>query len=147
MREIEFRGMSTIDEAEMSERWIKHHGKWVHGTPIENYIISGVVEATEEYICIECWCPVIPETISQYTGLKDRNSKKIFEGDIVQIDYGFGGKNAEIYYSEDKGWSAGVRTLNGMQHCLKVIGNKWENPELLEEVMKNESTSNNRQRL
>ncbi|MHC5319513.1 YopX family protein [Listeria kieliensis] len=136
MREIEFRGMSTIDEAEMSERWIKHHGKWIHGTPIENYIISGVVEATEEYICIECWCPVIPETISQYTGLKDKNGKKIFEGDIVQIESEFvGSENAEVHYTEDyMELCAGRWILHRIRHAAEVIGNKWENPELLEGV-------------
>ncbi len=134
MREIEFRGMSTLDEAELSERLIEHNGKWIHGTPIEDYIVNGIVEVNDEYIAMKQWVSVDPETISQYTGLKDKNGQKIFEGDILQIESEFvGSENAEVHYTEDyMELCAGRWILHRIRHAAEVIGNKWENPELLE---------------
>lgn len=135
MREIEFRGMATIDEEEMSEWLIQHSGKWVHGTPIEDYIVSGIVEANDEYIAIEQPVRVDPDTISQYTGLKDKNGKKIFEGDICW--YERGKSYGEVFFEEGRFlWEneAMYGDLWEIHDILEVIGNKWENPELLEEV-------------
>lgn len=42
---------------------------------------------------------VIPETISQYTGLTDKNDKKIFEGDIIQDGHVYG----TVVYSQEYG--------------------------------------------
>ncbi|MHC5281136.1 YopX family protein [Listeria kieliensis] len=132
------------------------------GTPIEDYIVSGIVEVNDEYIAMEQWVSVDPETISQYTGLKDINDQKIFEGDIIKYTsednihfisvvkyYGDGCYPAfDIDFPSD--WEPSGNGFSEACWCnesIEVIGNKWENPELLEEVMKNESTSNNRQRL
>lgn len=64
MREIEFRG-KRID-----------NGEWVHG-----YLL---IYENEAYIFEE----VDPDTVGQYTGLKDKNGKKIYEGDILSSDLG-----------------------------------------------------------
>jgi len=77
--------------------------------------------------------------IMQYTGLKDENGKKVFSGDIVQP-----------YYSEKIKAPLSEIKYIGRSFCMsqdneeseidciwwnlfEVIGNKWENPELLED--------------
>ena len=70
-----FRGLS-IDE--------NSKGEWKYGHLIEDsgraFIINEVIEANEQYITIGSWDPVRPDTVSQSTGLHDKNGKEIFEG-------------------------------------------------------------------
>ena len=79
--------------------------------------------------------------IMQYTGLKDKNSNEIYEGDIVHLDEYYGsGLNYEVIYDsgswllvENKG--VGMEDDDFLAHYregeIKVIGNIYENPELL----------------
>ena len=97
---------------------------------------------------------VIPETVGQYTGLNDKNGTKIFEGDILHIKTGNGWtcpKGTDIYYevvftdfniqcnstTEYIGFVAKRgKSLSSIyyiidQYGAEVVGNKYDNPELL----------------
>ena len=79
--------------------------------------------------------------LMQYTGLKDKNGKEIYEGDIVKLraNHGIG----VVKYSDE--WGAfvvgyikprqlAVLGMNYYKEDIEILGNIYENPELIKEV-------------
>ncbi len=77
------------------------------------------------------------EKIMQCTSLKDKNGKLIFEGDIVKIQGDCGEENVNVWWGDAYGsWMCLVcmhedQELNLYNEEAEIIGNIYENPELL----------------
>lgn len=123
--------------------------KWKYGYLIEDggeaFIINQVIEANEQYIVIGSWDPVRPETVSQSTGLFDKNGEEIFEGDIITnginiVDIkrhqtlGFYTivDGRESFFGDSISIEGFEEDVEEFTQIIQIIGNIYENPELLE---------------
>ena len=147
MREILFRG-KRIDNGEWVEGFYSRvtnnwEQKNVHFITCFKDLDNGETVLTRQEI-------VIPETIGQYTGLTDKNGKKIFEGDIVTAPYidpifhskwneGNPTENTVVKYADGVFYIEYIEskhkiTLFGLldgEKEAEVIGNIHDNPELM----------------
>lgn len=128
MREILFRG-KRLD-----------NGEWVYGDLLNHYDGGAEIFEHKETIFVGKklegrWYFVDSKTISQFTGLYDRNDVKIFEGDIVRyVDLINKPRKDKIIFVKGKFalaeyWFVDA-PLNNNE--LEVIGNIYDNPDLLE---------------
>ena len=118
------------------------NGEWVCGDLLQD-VESGIC-AIVSYVNLggnihdlseSCIFAVIPETVGQYTGLTDKNGTKIFEGDIVQafecIYVIMWDSVRAMFYLRDPISRVSADFYNYFGSDLTVIGNIYDNPELL----------------
>ena len=148
MREILFKA-KRLDNGE----WVE--GNLIHCEDVDENCKAIIIPKTdaemyegiegifEDDLGFEKWYKIDPTTLCQYTGLMDKNGRRIWENDICdrkekypeivvfnkgdwQLDYSYVfGK--EIHYS-----ACNLGFYVCERKCVKVIGNIFDNPELLE---------------
>lgn len=131
MPEILFRG-KRID-----------NGEWVEGFYNRTWLTNGeVITEIREFERphhMQYFIEVDPSTVGQYTGLTDKNGKRIFEGDVVEHrEYG----NLAVVWDDGAFQLMREDTFYDMLDHYTLgfavfIGNIHDNPELLEEVSDN----------
>ena len=120
-REIKFRGKRIVN------------GEWVCGDYCDCRKLDNTVQ-------IRCWVgdyyasyDVVPKTVGQFTGRRDKDGKELCDGDLCK----YGSKVLEVFWSTIGTGSWWFRNMLGENvrridlDDLVVIGNKWDNSELL----------------
>lgn len=126
MTEILFRG-KRVDNDEWTEGYLfKHWGR--------AFILWGMTGDVPNMVEVK------PKTVRQFTGLVDKNGKKIFEGDLVETKRIFDRRIYEVRFSEKRcGWfpfacGDGCGCCEDEVECpedVEVIGNIYDNKDLL----------------
>ncbi|EAC7951334.1 hypothetical protein HR33_05905 [Listeria monocytogenes] len=128
MREIEFRGKAIHPNS--LEQIV---GSWAYGGIFENKIITRNLDMNSHYHGFISEIEIDLKTIGQYTGLKDKNGNKIFEGDVGWDEHNecYGVvkfEDAKFLYL----WENIAENLWEVADDIEICGNIHENPDLLE---------------
>lgn len=138
MREILFRGQTRRYGEKVRLNGEKIKSNWVYGGIFPQNGDGDFAIIYQQEPTVEKY-PVYADTVGQYTGMKDKNGKRIFEGDIIDfsdrsysdgygvVRYDAEGTEFEFVYDD---------LYEGLGRCyypedVEVIGNIYDNPELL----------------
>ena len=136
MREILFRGKRADS------------GEWVEADVLQTRYHSGHIEyQIMPQTPVSSAYSVLPETVGQYTGLTDKNGKRIFEGDICKFkrfnDVHVGKVVFNVTTASFIMWyqpivgaygeKATQKMLLSVCDNIEVVGNIHDNPELMEQ--------------
>ena len=139
MREILFRAKrKNWRELPKEEWWVEgsyHHQTDYYGELCDkHYIIDGTTTDMEGY---GEHYEIDPETLCQYTGMVDRNGKRIWENDIVKHEVSDTIGTVKWYQEDYVGWCVDDIVIDEQQFTdemwneCEVIGNIFDHPELL----------------
>ena len=133
----------------MNERYLyrgkrKDNGEWAYGGLDTDWGLEP--EQRDRYWIIQAYLGetlVIPETVGQCTGLRDKNGKLIFEGDLLRFTNTDNEQSIYKVFYDDvyAGWRIQeigclwLDEMNGWESSreyFELIGSAYDNPELLE---------------
>lgn len=112
------------------------NGEWVEGyywtNLFNNHFIRIAQDKSGRFTIVDF--EIDPDTLCQFTGMTDKDSDKIWENDIIEMQACPKGKHRTVVYFKE-----GKFAVDGTNYCLKdftikvkVIGNKFDNFNLLE---------------
>lgn len=127
MREIEFRGRDKLYDGT--------YGPWFYGWYTDYGIFHEIHDKHGVAHSVE------PETVGQYVGIQDVNGKRLYEGDVVKMDWGTGNDTGVLYFDTTRcafrlrnawcGCNIQRDPTDGIQYTL--IGNIFEHAKLKDE--------------
>ena len=129
MREVKFRGKEIGTGKVVFGNYIKYE----HMGKVKHIIVTNWAQVyVNSYFCFA-------KSIGQYTGVNDKNGKEIYEGDVVkfgntlyEVIFDVHMFNLKDFYCSCLDYPTDAFSEGGW--CFEVVGNIYENPELLKEV-------------
>ena len=118
------------------------NGEWVEGYVVRKHGLYFIYSIINSESCRQNNYEIIPETICQFTGLCDKNGKRIWENDVVWLVcdgkehiYQIVWDNSELDFKATKGEENYGTNYEYLLCCdeIEAIGNIFDNKELLQE--------------